>query len=67
MKQPRVSEARELLTVAEAAKRLAVKEITVRAWLGQRRLSAHKINRSWRIPQSEIERLLDDTLIPRKD
>lgn len=61
----KVSENRELLTVAEAAKVLAVKEITVRAWLGQRKLSAYKLNRSWRISRQEVERHLAESLIPR--
>jgi excisionase family DNA binding protein len=64
MGKAKVSEYGKLLTVKQAAEVLAVKEVTVRSWLAHRRLTAHKINRSWRIPQSEIERLLDQTLIP---
>lgn len=48
----------ELLTVPQAAKLLALSEKTVWAWLGQRRLSFHKIGRATRIPKCEIVRVL---------
>jgi excisionase family DNA binding protein len=66
MKQPTVSEARELLTTEQAAKMLNVREVTVRSWLGQRKLAAYKLGRSWRISKLEIERYLAESLIPRR-
>jgi excisionase family DNA binding protein len=54
----------ELMTVEEAAKELHRKPETIRAWLARRRLGAYKINRSWFIARSEIERLLTESFIP---
>jgi excisionase family DNA binding protein len=66
MAKAKISEREQLLTVGETAELLNVRETTVRAWLGRRRLAAYKLNRSWRIPPSEVERYLEESLIPRK-
>ena len=67
MRQTRlVACAGRLLTVAEAARALNLKEVTIRYWVGQRRLSAYRLNRSIRIPLTEIERVLEEALVPRE-
>jgi excisionase family DNA binding protein len=51
----------EWLTVQEAASRLKVQPETIRVWLRDRRLKGTQpLNRrvGWRIPASEVERLL---------
>jgi len=53
-----------LLTVRQVAQQLQVAEITVRRWIATGRIKrASKItSRSgWRIPQSEVERLLRES------
>lgn len=56
-----------LLTVAESAKRLGLKEPTLRLWLSQRRLAYCKLGRAVRIPQEEVERLIRENLVPARD
>jgi excisionase family DNA binding protein len=53
-----------LRTVAETAKRLNVKDGTVRAWAAQRRFTYVKIGRALRIPEREIDRLIAASTIP---
>ena len=50
----------EFLTVAEAAGRLKVDPETVRVWLRSGKLKGNRLSRAagWRIPASEVERLL---------
>jgi len=52
--------AEEFLTVAEAAARLKVDPETVRVWLRRGRLKGARLSRAagWRIPESEVERVL---------
>ena len=58
----------QLLTVAEAAARLAVKESTIRAWLLARRLSRVRIGRrAVRIPTTEVERIIVEGTIPARE
>lgn len=52
------------LTVAEAATALTVSVPTIRNWISHRRISFVRIGRSIRIPASEIQRLLEDGLVP---
>ena len=57
----------QLLTVPEAAARLALKESTVRAWLLTRRISKVRVGRrAVRIPTAEIERLIRDGTVPAR-
>lgn len=51
----------ELLTVADVAARLRVSEETVRQWLRKDVLSGYNFGgrTGWRVPASEIARLLD--------
>lgn len=50
----------ELLTVPDVATRLKVTEETVRGWLRRNELHGYNFGgrTGWRIPESEIERLL---------
>jgi excisionase family DNA binding protein len=48
-----------LLSVAEVSKLLSVTEPTVREWIKEGKLKAHRAGaRFWRIRQSEVERML---------
>lgn len=49
-----------LLTVGEAALRLAVTDATIRRRILERRIDFVKIGRSVRIPERSIERLIED-------
>jgi len=58
----------ELLRVSEAAKLLAVRESTVRAWLLARRIGRIRVGRrSVRIPMTEIDRLIQEGTIPARE
>lgn len=47
---------KDYLTIAEAAKKLARSECTVRRWVHDGMLEAHQqANREWRIPASAVE------------
>ena len=48
-----------LLTIAEAAERLNLKPKTLRAWIGQRRITVVRPG-GWtvRIPESDVERII---------
>jgi excisionase family DNA binding protein len=48
-----------LLSVADVAKQLSVTEPTVREWIKEGKLKAHRAGaRFWRIRQSEVDRML---------
>jgi len=49
-----------LLTAAEAAQRLSLKESTIRKMILERRISYVKIRRSVRIPEDVIDRLIQE-------
>jgi excisionase family DNA binding protein len=55
-----------MLRVAEVAARLGVRESTIRLWLAQRKLAHVKLGRCVRVPESEIERVVRENLIPAK-
>ncbi len=44
-------------TVSQIAKAMQVSEDTVREWLRTKRLGGIKVGRTWRIPETEIQRL----------
>ena len=51
----------EMLTVTEAAKRLKISQETVRIWLRGGKMRGHRLGGDkigWRIPASEVERVL---------
>ena len=56
---------RDLLTVEEAAERLKLAPKTVRKLCFSRRLTALRIQRSWRIPMAALDEFLRERLIPR--
>ena len=57
-----------MLTVAQFAQRLGIKEATVRMWLAQRRISYIKLGgtrkSAIRIPEAEIDRLIRNHTVP---
>ena len=53
-------------TTDEVAKRLKVSRRTVQRWLEQRKLAYHVILGQQRIPGSVIDKLLTESLRPRK-
>ncbi len=55
----------QLLTVKEAATRLACSEAAIRKWIYQRRLNPVKVGRLTRLRPEEIERIATDGLPPR--
>ena len=50
-----------LLSVAEVSRQLSVTEPTVREWIKEGKLKAHRAGaRFWRIRQSEVDRMLSE-------
>ena len=59
---------KSLMTVRDAARRLALKEATVRAWMAARRIGYIRVGRrAVRIPLSEVERLLNEGTVPARE
>lgn len=56
---------RDLLTVSETAERLKLAPKTVRKLCLSRRLTALRVQRSWRIPVAALDEFLRERLIPR--
>ena len=54
----------KLLTLEQAAERLGMKPVTLRMWANQRRITRCKLGRSVRIPETEIEKIIERGLIP---
>lgn len=54
----------ELLTVAQTARILCLQPVTLRLWARRRKIAVHRLGRTVRIPASEVERLLRESLIP---
>jgi len=54
----------KLLTIEQAAELLGMRPVTIRMWAASRRIARVKLGRSVRIPESEIERLIEHSLIP---
>jgi excisionase family DNA binding protein len=50
-----------LLTVRAAARRLGLRDGTVRAWIRQGRLPGVKLGRAVRIPNEAVERLIAES------
>lgn len=49
----------QFLKTEEIAKLFSVRPKTVRMWIDRKELRAVKLNRQWRVPASEISRLLE--------
>jgi excisionase family DNA binding protein len=55
----------KLLTLERAAERLGLKVVKVRMWASSRRIARVKIGRrAVRIPETEIEKIIERGLIP---
>ena len=50
--------------VPEVAEKLRISEKTVWAWIGARRLAVHRIGRSVRVSDLEIQRVLESGFMP---
>ena len=50
--------------VPDVAEKLSISEKTVWAWIGARRLAVHRIGRSVRVSDLEIERILTAGYMP---
>ena len=48
-----------LLTVSEVAARLGLATVTIRAWAARRRIASTKLGRALRIPESEVQRIVN--------
>ena len=55
-----------LLKVPEAAEMLALSPKTVWQWIGERRIGVVRLGRAVRVPQSEIDRLMEDGTTPAR-
>jgi excisionase family DNA binding protein len=53
-----------LLTLEQAAARLGMKPVTLRMWASSRKIARCKIGRAVRIPESEIQKIIERNLIP---
>jgi excisionase family DNA binding protein len=53
-----------LVTIDEAARRLGLKPVTIRMWAAARKIARVKLGRAVRIPESEIERLIERNISP---
>ena len=56
-----------LLTLREAAERTGFRESTWRAWVLRRLVPYHKIGRSVRIAQADIERMIERARVPARE
>src|SRR5581483_7823013 len=57
----------EFLTVAEVAEMLRLNQQTVRNWIDQGSLPAHRVGRRVRIRRSDLDRMLDEGYTVRTD
>jgi excisionase family DNA binding protein len=49
-------------TVEDVAKRLRVTAKTVRTWISQRRLTAFRVGREWRLREVDVQAFIDQHL-----
>jgi excisionase family DNA binding protein len=55
----------ELLGISEAARRLALRESTLRSWILKKRIAKVRVGeRAIRIPAGEVERIIRDGFVP---
>lgn len=57
----------QLLSVSQAAERLGLKQSTIRAWLMARRIEFVRLGRSVKIPEAEVNRLISQGTVPRRE
>jgi len=53
-----------LLKVPEAAEMLALSQKTIWQWIGERRIGVIRLGRAVRVPQSEVDRLMEEGTTP---
>jgi excisionase family DNA binding protein len=46
---------KDIYTVPEVARRLQVTDKTVRAWISERKLTAIRVGREWRIREEDVQ------------
>lgn len=56
----------KLLTAAQVAEALGLKESTIRAWIAQRRIGVVRLGRAIRINPEEAQRLIAEGTVPAK-
>jgi excisionase family DNA binding protein len=56
----------KLLTVNEAAELLGLAEVTLRCWIGQRKISVVRLGRAVRIAQEEVARMIEKGTVPAR-
>ena len=54
----------QLRTVRQASRLLEISPHTLRAWIAMRKIGVVRLGRSVRVPQAEIDRLMDAGWIP---
>ena len=54
----------QLHSIDTAAERLQIAPKTLRNWVGERRIAVYRIGRRVRIPESEIQRVLEEGYCP---
>ena len=64
--RPRPTRRPRLLTPAEAAGRLGLKEPTLRYWAHCRKIAHYKVGKSLRFAEDAIDELLDQCIVPAK-
>ena len=57
----------KLTTVRQASEILGISPHTLRAWIAMRRIGVVRLGRAVRVPLAEIERLIADGRIPRRE
>lgn len=65
-RKPSPAVGERLYSVRKFAEVLTLKESTVRAHILRRKVAFIKIGRSVRIPESELERILDEGYVPAR-
>lgn len=55
---------KRLLTLKDAAEELGLAQVTLRAWAARRKIAIVRLGRAIRVPADEIQRLINDGLIP---
>jgi excisionase family DNA binding protein len=62
-----IEESGNLLTVPQFAERLHIAEVTARKRVARREVTHVKIGRAVRIPESEVERIIQAGMVPALD
>lgn len=62
----RAPESMRMLTVAEAAEHLGLRQSTIRAWIAGRRITYVRMGRAIRIPARAVQELIERGTVPAK-